>query len=83
MANKFNFHQSITEINRNGFVLYTLRQDTTAGIEWSATVVNEEGTELTEYGKMPLDALGNVINAIHAIALSQPPVEEDDGSDLV
>lgn len=82
---KFNFHQSVTEINKNGFVVHRLSQFHTdeGNFEWECEVCNEEGVNLVERGPMPLDALLKAINAIHAVALSKAPVDEDDCSDLV
>jgi len=81
---KFNFHQSVTEINKNGFVVHRLTQMLVAkdSFEWECEICNEEGVNLVERGAMALDALANAINAMHAVMLSEP-VEDDDCSDLV
>lgn len=75
---KFNFHQAVTEINKNGFVLHRLTQHITgrdkAGVpiyEWDCEVCNEEGVNLTEHGTLPLDALIASINAIRSRSRSR------------
>ena len=86
---KFNFSQSITEINKNGFTLFRLSQfivSVDKGVpvyEYECEVCNEEGVNITaKAAPLALEALANAIAAIHALELSSPIVE-DDCSDLV
>lgn len=75
---KFNFHQAITEINKNGYVVTNLEQkpERDGSYMWYCSIANEKGHVLTASAPLPIPALEDAISSMHAQELSVP-VEDD------
>lgn len=75
---KFNFHQAITELNKNGYVLINLEQkpQRDGTYIWYCSIANEENHVLTTSGAMMLTVVNEAVASMHVKILGEP-VEDD------